>query len=1258
MKKRMLVFVFILVSVLLISSVLAFSWSDIWGIFKVKTTGKVVVTSSTCTDSDGLDYNVLGKVTLQNIEKYWAYDSIEAIYRAGITIGCMTNPLRYCPDSYTTRAEMALFLVRALAASGKEITMQHPGSYYFTDVQAGSNYDEAVGKIRELGITLGCTTTTYCPNNYATRAQVALFLVRTLNALYGKTLTALHNGSYYFTDVPAGSAYDEAVGILKERGITQGCTTTTYCPTNNATRAEVAVFIQRAFAIVIYENPTPSFSDVPRKVISTTEKSDYCTNLQTLIEYYCSNNNMSSVEYNCPYGCSNGACSKQECVFDSDCPRLVCIRAPCPYYKCIDGKCVMQQTYNCNENSLVGDINSDGKVTVDDANITSSIALGTIPMPTNICCIDVNKDGKVDVLDVVKITRIAQGLDPSPGTCAYVSLTCNDFCKSKGYSSGDRVAIISQDVLNKIQSIEGQTVSVELSEGEIRTVILNSVSYSIAINSISTASGSNVAYVSVNGGTSARIAEGNTSIIGGLEIYAQRVDYLAKTGTVSSAILNIRSAAFKKVVRTEGETVTLNSYFLINSPTNVRLLQLTDFYTAGTPADYIVFVDALTGETFKVSTGSSDSGQLSVDGQIYYVVNITSPTPIEPYRPGMTITVGFSLTWGKGATYNNAGTEKTIFDTDSKQACNCLGGTTVTCTDSDGGLNYFVKGEVINVDKKYIDSCFSDSKYPNGLTEYYCSDAPNYQPLSILFNCPNGCQDGACINQTCAGHSIKIIGATNMSGKLIVSTQSYGVAENVDVYLIVNSTYVMLSETKCPSISGACGAGPSGPVSCTLYTNCSYPSFQLGYRHFVKVVDKVCPSVSAIYEIQTNVTCTDSDGGINYYVKGTAKNSSTTDERYTDYCLVAGGTFRYVNEYYCGSSGLILSTTKECPNGCSDGACVDLNEICSDSEIAGKISIGIDSYGLNKRVTFTSALADSVYTFSFAHRDGSHFRLADASNKTIHALEAEELFLNEYQIVDSGNYGRILQLTDYSCTESISDYITFIDAITNEQFKVVTGTSCRGKLNLDGQTYYVSNMSSYRGTYFVITWGNGSNYASAGSQQTMMPKIQLKSPDLTRPDWISIGTEDWAERVYGYKTNGSDYYLGDPVVMLISSINTSRACLVPEVTGGAGGGGGGGAIPIPSPGIPGSGGGGGGSVPTPSPTCVSGCVKDTLCLPFGTRVKGQYCEIDSQLKQQKAADVSCENNYECSTNVCIDGKCISQGLWQAFLSWFKNFFGV
>ena len=44
---------------------------------------------------------------------YWAKNWIEELFDQGVTTGCTQSPLNYCPEGFVTRAEMAVFLVRA-----------------------------------------------------------------------------------------------------------------------------------------------------------------------------------------------------------------------------------------------------------------------------------------------------------------------------------------------------------------------------------------------------------------------------------------------------------------------------------------------------------------------------------------------------------------------------------------------------------------------------------------------------------------------------------------------------------------------------------------------------------------------------------------------------------------------------------------------------------------------------------------------------------------------------------------------------------------------------------------------------------------------------------------------------------------------------------------------------------------------------------------------------------------------------------------
>ena len=63
-------------------------------------------------------------------------------------------------------------------------------------------------------------------------------------------------------------------------------------------------------------------------------------------------------------------------------------------------------------------------------------------------------------------------------------------------------------------------------------------------------------------------------------------------------------------------------------------------------------------------------------------------------------------------------------------------------------------------------------------------------------------------------------------------------------------------------------------------------------------------------------SCTDSDGGKTYTVKGTTKKGTETK---IDYCFTTNP--KTVNEYYCNVDETIGSEIYTCPDTCSDGSC-------------------------------------------------------------------------------------------------------------------------------------------------------------------------------------------------------------------------------------------------------------------------------------------------------------------------------------------------
>lgn len=173
---------------------------------------------------------------------HWAWAQIEAFAQAGLTSGCSLG--NFCPDRPVTRAEMAVFLGRAL--HGADFLPIPATGTRFSDVPASHWAGAWIEQIARDGITQGCTPAWFCPTSQLTRAEMAVFLLR-----------ARHGGDYFpppatgtrFTDVPAGYWAAPWIEQLAAEGITSGCTASTYCPGSVLSRAEMAIFLARTFGL-------------------------------------------------------------------------------------------------------------------------------------------------------------------------------------------------------------------------------------------------------------------------------------------------------------------------------------------------------------------------------------------------------------------------------------------------------------------------------------------------------------------------------------------------------------------------------------------------------------------------------------------------------------------------------------------------------------------------------------------------------------------------------------------------------------------------------------------------------------------------------------------------------------------------------------------------------------------------------------------------------------------------------------------------
>ena len=134
----------------------------------------------------------------------------------------------------------------------------------FVDVDAASPHKESIDCIAWWKITTGKTPTTFDPAGSLLRSQMALFLIRTYDALFhGGEVPGSPQG---FTDIGSLSAEaQKAINQLKELSITSGTSPTTYEPDGVLTRTQMALFLTRllrAEGVTLPDGADQGFTDI------------------------------------------------------------------------------------------------------------------------------------------------------------------------------------------------------------------------------------------------------------------------------------------------------------------------------------------------------------------------------------------------------------------------------------------------------------------------------------------------------------------------------------------------------------------------------------------------------------------------------------------------------------------------------------------------------------------------------------------------------------------------------------------------------------------------------------------------------------------------------------------------------------------------------------------------------------------------------------------------------------------------------------
>jgi len=116
-------------------------------------------------------------------------------------------------------------------------------------------------------------------------------------------------------------------------------------------------------------------------------------------------------------------------------------------------------------------------------------------------------------------------------------------------------------------------------------------------------------------------------------------------------------------------------------------------------------------------------------------------------------------------------------------------GVSATCNDSDGGKNYYVKGTAnstvsgvegrVDCCKLYYSSNLGDAVKHIGPGGGACVDSGPYlyeaicgsdgNPTTVVYQCPNGCQNGACVSATSEAERIKELSSKMASIEVIIA---------------------------------------------------------------------------------------------------------------------------------------------------------------------------------------------------------------------------------------------------------------------------------------------------------------------------------------------------------------------------------------------------------------------------------------------------------------------------------------------------------
>jgi hypothetical protein len=169
-----------------------------------------------------------------------ATESIAPSPTPDLTFGIVCETEEDCAGS-VSRAELASALDTALE-------LPTTSDDRFTD-DDGTEHEDAINRIAAAGLMGGCGDETFCPDDGATRGQLAAILVRSFQIAPG--------GPNAFDD-DDGSLFEADINAVAAAGFSGGCGERRFCPDREVSRQALRDLLSRVVAFLPSPSATPS----------------------------------------------------------------------------------------------------------------------------------------------------------------------------------------------------------------------------------------------------------------------------------------------------------------------------------------------------------------------------------------------------------------------------------------------------------------------------------------------------------------------------------------------------------------------------------------------------------------------------------------------------------------------------------------------------------------------------------------------------------------------------------------------------------------------------------------------------------------------------------------------------------------------------------------------------------------------------------------------------------------------------------------